>query len=114
MKTNSEQQLLSQVQILIDYARDNADYFSSDSTDNGKKLLNASLEMGNNLGGFAEKLVKIEAEAHRFDFDDSTPANGYRSYVNIGIYALEYGINLNKEIVSYRNSIFFRKSKFAK
>lgn len=70
--------------------------------------------MGNNLEGFAEKLLKIDAEAYRFDFKETAPANGYRSFVNIGIYALDYGINLNQEIKSSRSSFFFRKSKYAK
>lgn len=117
MSSNLEEKIpiiQKSVQILKDLCQNNAEYFANDFTKNGRSLCKSSLEIGMNLDGLAEKMTKIEEETYRFDFEEATPGNGYRSYVKIGKLALDYGINLNKEIVSKRATFLFPKNNLSK
>lgn len=111
---NLEDKLLpNKVQTLKNLCQNNAEYFANDFSKNGRKLCKYSLEISVNLDNLAEKMTIIEAEAPRFDLDESTPASGYRSYVKVGKSALDYGINLAQKIVAKRTNVMFPKNKLA-
>lgn len=61
-----------------------------------------------------ETIRSIEQFAELYDFDEKTPGNGYRSFVFIYEAALFHILRVCDEIITKRDSFFFRNSHFMK
>lgn len=62
-----------------------------------------------------ELLIKeLESFAGEYDFDESTPGNGYRSFIFIFDAAVKYVERVSTCVVEKRGKLLFRKSSYAK
>lgn len=65
-----------------------------------------------------EKCVKAAADIETFssiyDFDDRTPANGYRSFLSIVGSAIKKSDNLLEQLINARETFFFRADNYSK
>lgn len=104
----------SNVEVLKDLCENNANYFAKDTTENGQRLYLSFMGIRENLDEVSQKMARIASEVHRFDFDEDTPGNGYRSFLSVANSAIDYGIALNKKICLKRASAFFRKTQLTK
>lgn len=104
----------SNLQILKELSQDNGEYFASDTSENGIRLCVSFLAIGKSVVTLSEKMARIEAQVHRFDFDEFTPGNGYRSFLKVANLVIDYGAQLSKKVSSTRTSSLFRKSSLTK
>ncbi|EFA02512.1 hormone-sensitive lipase [Tribolium castaneum] len=104
----------SNIEVLKDLCENNANFFAKDTSENGQRLYISFMGIRENLDEISQKMARIASEAPRFDFDESTPGNGYRSFLSVANSAIDYGIALNKKICLKRASAFFRKSQLTK
>ncbi|KAJ8966873.1 hypothetical protein NQ314_003267 [Rhamnusium bicolor] len=100
--------------VLKDLCRNNAEYFSKDSSENGQRLYISFLAMSDAVDSMWPKMLNIEKCASDFDFDEETPGNGYRSYLNVINLAIQLAIDLNNKVLLKRDSVLFRKNTLTK
>jgi hypothetical protein len=86
-------------------------YFS----ENGKhQQLETQLEkLKSNLENCREKIQEIQSFASEYDIDADTPANGYRSFVDIFASVITETSNICHNINTKKQSLFFRPDHFA-
>lgn len=101
-------------EILKQLCNENAQSFSSDNTENGQRLYLAFLSIRDNIDDIWPAVLRLRSVMAEYDFDENTPANGYRSFQNVVDSAILHGIKLNREIKLKNGSVLFRKSTFAK
>lgn len=104
----------SNLQILKELSQDNGEYFSNDTSENGIRLCVSFVAIEKSVDELAQKMARVEAQVHRFDFDEHTPGNGYRSFLKVANSAIDYGAQLSKKVSSTRTSTLFRKTTFTK
>lgn len=111
-KTEENQEITHEA--LKDLCTNNALYFKDDNTENGQRLYTAFLAINDNIENIWPIILRIRSVASDYDFDENTPANGYRSFLKIFYSAVNYGIQLNKNVCLKRDSVLFRKAFFTK
>lgn len=99
---------------LKDLCTNNALYFKDDNTENGQRLYTAFLAINDNIDKIWPIVLRLKTIVSNYDFDENTPANGYRSFLSIIYSAVIFGIQLNKKVCLKRESVLFRKSFFTK
>ena len=67
-----------------------------------------------NVEEISQKMARVAVQAPKFDFDENTPGNGYRSFLSVAESAINYGIQINEKIALKRSSAFFRKTQMTK
>lgn len=99
---------------LISLCQSNENYFSSDKSELGQQFLA-------NFSGIREFVIKLEQIvlkitkfAGEYDFDEKTPANGYRSYCGIIQSAFLYAEKRSQYVHDYRGGFLFNKKNNAK
>ncbi|ENN72419.1 hormone-sensitive lipase isoform X2 [Dendroctonus ponderosae] len=102
------------ITVLKDFCSSNADFFASDSSENGQRLYISFMALIDAIDGLYPRLIEIEKRVKEFDFDEDTPGNGYRSYISVFQLALKYAIDLNQKIMWRRSSLLFRKTVLTK
>lgn len=99
---------------LSESCSNNAIYFSTDSSENGQRLYISFLSIIDHLEQLTPKIEKIESCMHKFDFNENTPGNGYRSFISIVEGAIIYALDLALKIQQKRDSVLFRKTSLTK
>ncbi|XP_023017610.2 hormone-sensitive lipase [Leptinotarsa decemlineata] len=94
--------------------KDNAEYFATDSTENGQRLYISFLAMIDSVTQMWPKVEDLEENVARYDFDERTPANGYRSFLLVSDLAVQLAVDLNEKVLQKRDSVLFRKSVLTK
>lgn len=93
---------------LIKVADDNLEFFKNDK--NGKRFFEIFRSLIDVLAQIVPVVKEIESFASVYDFDESTPGNGYRSFVYLFESAVEKSLQICDHVKSKRESILFRKS----
>lgn len=99
---------------LIKLCCSNLAFYKKDNTIVGARMY-ACIEK---LQLFLEKSVPVIREvqdfAPKYDFDENTPGNGYRSFVYIFDCAIRHTLKTTKYIDENRGNLLFRKSSYMK
>lgn len=93
---------------------ENAKYFAKDSSENGQRLYISLLAIKETLDQVWPTVTHVRELAPNYDFDESTPGNGFRSFVGIFDSAIVYAIELNRKVAARRDSLLFQKSLVTK
>lgn len=99
-------------EVLKELCLNNVEYFKSDETQVGIKLLESLQSLHNNVVSIFPLVDEIRKAAPHYDFDKSTPGNGYRSFVTTVDAFISFGEKLCQQISKNRTSYFFRKSNY--
>lgn len=100
------------VQELISACLNNADYFSTDNSDIGSRFFESFKKIIDLVKSSCVVVNEIEKFAVLYDFDESTPGSGYRSFVYNHESALLHTLKLCRYIIENRESWFFRKYEY--
>uniref|UniRef100_A0A6P7FJU3 Hormone-sensitive lipase isoform X2 n=1 Tax=Diabrotica virgifera virgifera TaxID=50390 RepID=A0A6P7FJU3_DIAVI len=99
---------------LVEICKSNATFFARDNTENGQRLYLSFLAMVDVVDRIQPKLISIESQVHFFDFDESVPGNGYRSFLIVIDGAIQMAVECSEKVLQKRDSTFFRKSTLTK
>lgn len=99
---------------LISLCESNENYFQSDKSELGQQFLTSFSGIRELVGRLEETVLKIANFAGEYDFDEKTPANGYRSYCGIIQSAVLYAEKRSQYVHDYRGGFLFNKKNNAK
>lgn len=91
---------------------DNQAFFRSDKTQ--CEFVNISKSMVETLIKLEPLVNEIRSFAGKYDLDELTPGNGYRSFIFTIEKAFEKSLNVCKKVHQSRESFFFRKKFYQK
>lgn len=111
---DEEKKIITKPTQLMELCEKNAKVFQNDTTENGQRLYLSLLSIKDNILNILPVYSRIENVVHRYDFDENTPGNGYRSFLNIYNTVIDNTIQLNKRISSRCESVLFRKAFYTK
>lgn len=99
---------------LVDICQNNVKYFECDETETGQRFLCAFRGIIDHISIARQFVAKIITFVHEYDFDDSTPANGYRSFVKAIQACINHSVKVSKYIAQNRSYLLFRKNMYMK
>jgi hormone-sensitive lipase len=97
---------------MIEMSVSNAAFYERDQSSVGVKLRGIFEKLIECLRKSVPVIKEIESFAGQYDFDESTPGNGYRSFVFIFEAAVRHAQKTCKYITDNRASLLFRKSSY--
>lgn len=112
--SDPSKKLHDNIRLLKDFCAQNAEYFAKDSSENGQRLYISFLAIIDALDLLSPKVTEIQKRVREFDFDENTPGNGFRSFINVFNLAVRYALGLNQKIMWRRSSVLFRKTLLTK
>jgi len=92
----------------------NVGYFASHQDDDGVRIKAALLAILDHLDQLQPLYREIAKFAPDFDFDEDTPANGYRSFLSLVDKCIVHSSQVCQQIYNHKNSMLFRKSYYMK
>lgn len=92
---------------LIEVVCDNLDFYKIDK--NGERFREISQSLLDILNEVITIVKDIECFASVYDFDESTPGDGYRSYVYLFESAVKRTLQICEHVKYSRESVFFRQ-----
>lgn len=95
---------------LKDISRDNATFYKDDSTSSGRRLFKCFSNLIDLIDPLVESVSDISKNIDQYDFDSSTPSNGYRSFILAVEIIIKRTLDMSRVISNNRNSYFFRKN----
>lgn len=99
---------------LKDICDDNVKFYENEDNECGQRFHGAISGIIDHIE-VARKLSKeILDFVHDYDFDASTPGNGYRSFVKATRLCVEHSLRVSKHIAQNRTFIWFRKNMYMK
>lgn len=104
-------ELLDALQKISEY---NIEYYRKDQSLNGTKLVHLFEGIIENLNGTRPIIKEIEEFAFHYDFDETTPSNGYRSFISIYKAAAKYCLKVSTYIYENKKKLLFRKQIYVK
>lgn len=116
---NSEQTLESfsfaVFNTLVDTCQGNIQYFEcNNNTVMGKRFLDAFRLIIQRIEIIRQYVTEFHVFMHEYDFDEVTPANGYRGIVNVTHGYIKHTTKMSQYISENRGNLLFRKLKYAK
>lgn len=99
---------------LIKLCVNNDEFYRHDKSFAGSRMCIAFEKLNDNLEKSSPIIREVESFAHLYDYDESTPGNGYRSFIFIFDAALDYSMKVCQYINDNRGSLLFRKSVYIK
>lgn len=103
---------LKPVDELIQTIDNNVGYF--DKEQKSQKLIDSLRRLKLTLKKCSKSVDEIENFAHEYDFDEETPGNGFRSFVEIFDSAVQRALKLGRKLIIAREGTFFRADKYSK
>ncbi|KAM8713679.1 hypothetical protein ACLKA7_013925 [Drosophila subpalustris] len=94
--------------------REHAAYFAKDPTEYGQRLHAAHIAWQDFIVLANRLVLQIDAFAHEYDFDESTPGNGYRSFIYVTNACISHGRSICQQLLTTRDTLFFRKKFYMK
>lgn len=95
---------------LLDLCQSNIQYYESDgSSETNKRFLDAFQHIIKQLAIIRQFVSEFHGFVHEYDFDESTPANGYRSIVKATHGMINQTMKLTEYIANNRGSLLFRR-----
>lgn len=98
--------------LLVQSIDNNIEHFDKNS-----KFINLNSKLKDlrkNIESCNKKILEIEAFASDYDFDESSPGNGHRSFVDIFHSAVEKTSSICKQLITNRSKILFRAGYYTK
>lgn len=99
---------------LADICQNNIKYFECDESEIGQRFLCAFHGVIDHLIIARQCVAKIIQFVHEYDFDEKTPANGYRSFVKAVQSCINHTVKISKYIAQNRSYLLFRKNMYMK
>lgn len=99
-------------EVLKDLCHNNAQFFKTHDNETGLRLHGAFLALIDHVEAVKPAVDFIRRAAASFDFDESTPGNGYASFVSVVDACIRHGVKLCKQVCINRDSFFFRASYY--
>lgn len=99
---------------LADICQNNIKYFECDESEIGQRFLCAFHGIIDHLIIARQFVAKIIGFVHEYDFDELTPANGYRSFVKAVQSCINHTVKISKYIAQNRSYLLFRKNMYMK
>lgn len=99
---------------LVDICQNNVKYFECDDTETGQRFLCAFCGIIDHISIARQYVAKIITFVHEYDFDENTPANGYRSFVKAIQACINHSVKVSKYIAQNRSYLLFRKNMYMK
>lgn len=100
---------------LIDSCQKNIKYFERDKTTvAGERFTIAFRKIIKQLAIVRELVTEFYGFLHEYDFDENTPANGYRSIVKATHGMINHTIKVSKYIAENRGTLLFRRMENVK
>lgn len=99
---------------LIRMSVSNAEFYKLDRSFIGVKMHASFSKAIEYLEKAVPVLKEIESFASKYDFDEKTPGNGYRSFVYIFNAGVQHAEKICKYILDNRGNLLFRKSVYMK
>jgi hormone-sensitive lipase len=96
--------------VLKDLSMNNAQFFQQDESESGQRLHAGFLALIDQVNMITPMMHEVRKVAPQFDFDEDTPANGYRSFVYVVDMCVQHGVKLSRLVCDSRDSFLFRKS----
>ena len=107
-------QTLTMIDGLVEICLNNCKYFECDETEAGQRFLCAFRNIIHYAETARESAVDLGTFMHEYDFDESTPGNGYRSMGNVMNACLNHTVKISKYIAQNRGHLLFRKTTYIK
>lgn len=102
-------------EILAEHCQNNVQYFERDSsTLAGKRFFDAFRNILQHIEVIRQYVTEIHGFVHEYDFDEMTPASGYRSIVKVTHEYIKHSIEMSKYIAENRGKLLFRKLTYVK
>ncbi|KAK4805270.1 hypothetical protein QYF61_002896 [Mycteria americana] len=89
-------------------AEDNASFFQRSGTESGRRFAAAFAALREHGRRLEPALRHFARLYHRFDLDEATPGNGYRSLVQTARCCLAHAVHKSRYVAAHRRSVFFR------
>lgn len=99
---------------LVDICQNNIKYFECDDTETGQRFLCAFRGIIDHITIARQFVSKFITFVHEYDFDENTPANGYRSFVKAVQSCINHCAKVCKYIAQNRSYLLFRKNMYMK
>lgn len=98
---------------LVKYCRSNVQYFGCEKdTATNRRFLDAFRKILQHIEIVRKLVTEICGFAHEYDFDEMTPASGYRSIVKVTHVYIKHTVKVSKYIAEKRNSFLFRRRAY--
>ncbi|XP_062134093.1 hormone-sensitive lipase isoform X2 [Drosophila sulfurigaster albostrigata] len=94
--------------------RELAAYFAKDQSEYGQRLHAAHIAWQDFIVLANRLVMQIDAFAHEYDLDASTPGNGYRSFIYVTNACIAHGRSICQQLHATRATLFFRKKFYMK
>lgn len=101
-------------EILKKLCTENAECFAKDSSENGQRLYISLLSIRDTVQQIWPSVTRIRQVAPKYDFDEQTAGNGFRSFVGVFDSAINYAIELNQKVAAKKDGLIFIKNFVAK
>ena len=98
---------------LIALTLNNLEYLKDKEGEYIDCLFSSFIDLCDHLRGIEDDIVELIGISHRYDFDASTPANGYRSMVILVHKCVSYIHQLSLLIFTKRSSLLFRLGHYS-
>ncbi|KAJ1133164.1 hypothetical protein NDU88_011461 [Pleurodeles waltl] len=95
-------------QTLHSLAEDNTAFFQGNSSELGQRFVSAFTSIQEHARVLETAMGNFASFYHIFDFDEKTPANGYRSLMKLVLACVQHIIHKSRYVAANRRSIFFR------
>lgn len=103
-----------QSELLKKLCLENAECFTKDSSENGQRLYISLLSIRDTVEQIWPTVTRLRDVASKYDFDENTPGNGFRSFIGVFDSAINYAIELNKKVAAKKDGLIFIKNFVAK
>ncbi|GMT36309.1 hypothetical protein PFISCL1PPCAC_27606, partial [Pristionchus fissidentatus] len=102
--------------LVAELSQDNADHFCKCPTwtSYGGRIIECCTELMEMMPKLEESVTGLQEIAPRYDFDEKTPGNGYRSLICIADTVLLHLVSLLKLCIEQRTQIMFRITHYCK
>lgn len=97
---------------IINSLTNSIDHF--DKTNKHSTLISSLRSLRSSVEKCSKFIFSIRSFAYEYDFDESTPGNGYRSFIHIYDSAIRETAKICKQLIAAREKIFFRADYYAK
>ncbi|XP_053908559.1 hormone-sensitive lipase isoform X2 [Cuculus canorus] len=95
-------------QSLQTLAEENVAFFQSSGTESGRRFAAAFQALREHGRRLEPALRHFSRLYHRFDLDEATPGNGFRSLVQTARACLAHAVQKSRYVAAHRRSVFFR------
>lgn len=100
---------------LIALCQSNIQYYECDgTTETAKRFLDAFHGIIKQLEIIRQFVSEFHGFVHEYDFDEMTPANGYRSIVKATHGMINHTMKMTKYIAENRLSLLFRRMEYVR